>query len=104
MDIGSLEINGGPHLMLKAQEYVGVDLAKGFNVNLVSRGEDVALPSNYFDASISSECFEHNPNWRSTLHNMTRMTRRGGLLHLAVQQLVDLSTVRREVTVAWLRL
>jgi hypothetical protein len=80
LDIGSLEINGGPHLMLKAQEYVGVDLAKGLNVNLVSRGEDVSLQSNYFDASISSECFEHNPNWRSTLHNMIRMTRNGGIV------------------------
>lgn len=80
MDIGSLEINGGPHLMLKPQEYVGVDLAKGLNVNLVSRGEDVSLPSNYFDASISSECFEHNPNWRSTLHNMTRMVKNGGIV------------------------
>jgi SAM-dependent methyltransferase len=78
LDIGSLEINGGPHRLLKAQEYIGVDIASGPNISLVSAGEEVSLPTGYFDASISSECFEHNPNWRATLHNMIRMTKNGG--------------------------
>ena len=80
LDIGSLDINGGPHRLFKAQEYVGVDIASGPNISLVSAGEEVSLPTGYFDASISSECFEHNPNWRATLHNMIRMTKNGGVV------------------------
>jgi SAM-dependent methyltransferase len=80
IDIGSLDINGGPHALFSAREYVGVDLDKGPNVDVVSKGEDVALPSGHFDVSMSSECFEHNIGWQETLTNMRRMTRDGGLL------------------------
>lgn len=80
IDIGSLDINGGPHQNISPKEYVGVDLAEGPNVDLVSRGEDVALPSGYFDVAMSSECFEHNPKWRETFRNMHRLTRPGGLV------------------------
>lgn len=66
--------------MVRAQQYVGVDLGPGPNVSLVSRGEEVNLPSNYFDVAMSSECFEHNPAWRETLHNMIRMVKPGGLV------------------------
>lgn len=80
IDIGSLDINGGPHRDLQCEEYVGVDVAAGPNVTLVSRGEDVDLPPDYFDVAMSSECFEHNPSWRETLDNMIRMTKPLGLI------------------------
>lgn len=80
IDIGSLDINGGPHTLLTPSEYVGVDLAPGPNVTLVSSGEKVSLPSGYFDVAMSSECFEHNPEWRDTLRNMIRMVKPGGLV------------------------
>ena len=80
IDIGSNDINGGPHKYVNASEYVGVDLGPGTNVNLVSRGEEVQLPSGYFDVAMSSECFEHAPTWRAILLNMIRMTRPGGLV------------------------
>jgi SAM-dependent methyltransferase len=80
LDIGSLDIGGGPHLLFNAEEYIGVDLGPGSNVDLISGGQDVELQSNYFDVAMSSECFEHNPDWRSTFHNMVRMTKPGGIV------------------------
>jgi SAM-dependent methyltransferase len=80
LDIGALDINGGPHTLLQCEKYVGVDVSEGPNVNLVSRGEDLDLPSSFFDVSMSSECFEHNPSWRATFTNMVRMTRPLGLV------------------------
>lgn len=80
IDIGALDINGGPHERISPQEYIGVDLASGPNISLVAKGEDVDLPSGSFDVAMSSECFEHNPHWRATLHNMIRMTRSSGLV------------------------
>jgi SAM-dependent methyltransferase len=80
IDIGSYDINGGPHELISPTEYVGVDLAPGPNVTLVSGGQDVSLPTCYFDAAISSECFEHNPYWIATFQNMIRMTKSGGVV------------------------
>lgn len=80
LDVGSLDINGGPHMLLNSETYVGVDLADGPNVNFVSSGENLDFGSGTFDVSMSSECFEHNANWQATLHNMIRMTKSGGLI------------------------
>lgn len=80
IDIGSMDINGGPHELISPSNYVGVDLAAGPNVNLVERAERVSFPDNHFDVAMSSECFEHNPDWRVTLQNMYRMTRPSGLI------------------------
>lgn len=80
IDIGALDVNGGPHERMQPREYIGVDLAEGPNISLINRGEDVDLPSSSFDVAMSSECFEHNPAWMATLHNMVRMTRPSGLV------------------------
>jgi SAM-dependent methyltransferase len=75
IDFGSLNINGGPHDHIVNTQYVGVDLGPGPNVDLVSPGELVDLPSLSFDAAISSECFEHNPFWKETFMQMCRLTK-----------------------------
>lgn len=80
LDIGALDINGGPHERMSPSEYVGVDLSEGPNISIVAKGEDLDLPSNSFDVAMSSECFEHNPHWRATLQNMIRMTRPEGVV------------------------
>jgi len=80
IDIGALDVNGGPHKLFKANEYVGVDLAAGPNVTLVARGEDIDYSDKSFDVAMSSECFEHNPNFAETIVNMSRMTKDDGLL------------------------
>ena len=82
LDVGSYDINGGPHHLFTAAEYVGVDLVPGPNVTLVSPGQDLDFPDHYFDVTMSSECFEHNEAWRLTLQNMIRMTRASGLVIL----------------------
>jgi len=82
IDFGSLDINGGPHNLLKSNsiEYIGVDLAEGKNVTLVRPAELVDLPSGSFDIAMSSELFEHTPLWREILYNMGRLTKPGGIV------------------------
>jgi SAM-dependent methyltransferase len=80
IDIGSLDINGGPHKLFRAHTYVGVDLAAGLNVTHLARGEEVDFPKKSFDVAMSSECFEHNPNYAETIVNMSRMTKDDGVL------------------------
>jgi SAM-dependent methyltransferase len=83
LDIGSMDLNGGPHLLLNPQSYTGVDVAQGPNVNLVKSGHLVDFNNEHFDASISSECFEHNIYWAETFRNMVRMTKNCGIVAIS---------------------
>lgn len=81
LEIGSYDVNGSIRAIFSsAHEHVGVDLAPGPGVDLVSFGHDVDLPDASFDATVSGECFEHDPHWPDTLANMARLTRPGGLV------------------------
>jgi len=82
IDFGSLNINGGPHQLLDTVncEYIGVDIAKGENVDLVMRAELVDYSSATFNITMSSELFEHTPMWREIFYNMCRLTQPGGIV------------------------
>lgn len=79
IDIGSLDINGGPHLLLDSN-YIGCDIGSGPNVDLVCPSQELGFDLLTFDAAISSECFEHNAFWKESLGQMARLTRRGGVV------------------------
>lgn len=81
LEIGSYDVNGSIRaLFVSADEYVGVDLDKGPGVDRVGFGHEVADADGAFDATISGECFEHDPHWRETFINMARLARPGGLV------------------------
>jgi len=80
IEIGSYDVNGSIRHLFPKSNYIGVDLTEGPGVDLVCEGDKVDYPDNHFDASISCECFEHNPKWVETIENMHRMTKAGGVL------------------------
>src|SRR5688500_7243202 len=81
LEVGSLNINGSVRgFFFNPRKYIGCDVGPGPGVDVVCPGEDLTYEDNYFDTSITTECFEHNPNWISTFDNMHRMTRNGGLI------------------------
>lgn len=81
LEIGSLDHGGGIRQFFQgSKKYVGVDLCDGPGVDLVASGHEVSFDNEYFDLTISCECFEHNPFWKETFLNMYRMTRPGGLV------------------------
>ena len=75
LEIGSLNINGSIRDLFANCNYIGVDLDYGPGVDLVCAGQDLKFRSEFFDTSISCECFEHNPSWVETFNNMTRMAK-----------------------------
>ena len=79
VDIGSLDINGSNRDLFNQCLYLGVDLAPGRNVDLICSGHELDLPDCSVDVVISSECFEHDMNYRKTLNNILRMLKPGGL-------------------------
>ena len=80
LDIGAADLNGGPRALLGCDFYVGIDLAPQDNVDVVANGGDLPFRSDQFDVVMSSECFEHDPNWEATLTDMIRMARPSGLV------------------------
>lgn len=84
LEVGSLNINGTVRDLFTACSYIGIDVAPGPCVDMVApRGAAEALASwaeGSRDVAISTECFEHDPQWRETLAQMVRVLRPGGLL------------------------
>lgn len=79
LEVGSLNINGTVRNAFNSDEYVGVDVGAGANVDIVISGHeyDNEMP---FDCCISCECFEHNPFYKETFLNMVRLCKSGGLV------------------------
>lgn len=73
LEVGSLNINGTVRDHFTDCFYVGVDLAQGPGVDVISPGQDLEYPDGDFTTVISTECFEHNPQWAETFTNMHRM-------------------------------
>lgn len=79
LDVGSLDINGNNRCLFDDALYLGVDLAPGPNVDIVSKGHELRMPDETFDVIVSTECFEHDQFYRETLRNICRMLKPGGL-------------------------
>jgi hypothetical protein len=85
IDIGSLNINGCNHsLFSRNSTYIGVDIVKGKNVNIVSKGHEylqtVWWKGLCIDTIISTEALEHDIHYKETLEWMYKALRPGGLL------------------------
>ena len=85
LEIGSYDVNGSIREVVRQspagnrlQEYIGADLTEGPGVDIIVSGSDLDFEGGRFDLTLSLECFEHNPFWKETLHNMVRMLKPGG--------------------------
>lgn len=79
IEIGSLIINGSlREIFRNAKEYVGVDLANGPGVDVISKGHEISFNDDYFDIALSAECFEHDKYWDLTFQKMIDVTKSGG--------------------------
>ena len=79
LDIGSLDINGNNQEWFDNCKYLGVDIAYGRNVDIVSKGHELGFPDHTFDIIISTECFEHDQYYDATIKNIYRMLKPGGM-------------------------
>jgi SAM-dependent methyltransferase len=80
LEIGSLNINGTIRDLFENCDYTGIDVGQGDCVDIVCSGHLYDAPDNTYDVVVSSECFEHNPEWVATFKNMQRMCKPGGLV------------------------
>jgi SAM-dependent methyltransferase len=59
--------------------YEGNDVAPGKNVTIVSPTSKLPFPDDMFDVIISTECFEHDPEWELSFKKIYKMLKPGGL-------------------------
>jgi len=70
LDVGSYDVGGSIRDFFKKNNYIGVDLIKGPNVDIVLSGIELYKLKKNFDIVISCECFEHAKDWREIFLSM----------------------------------
>jgi len=79
LDAGSLDINGNNRWLFASQDYLGIDVGPGRNVDRVCRIHLFDAPDETYDVIISTECFEHDEFYPESMQNITRMLKPGGM-------------------------
>lgn len=84
LDVGSFDVNGNNSYLFQDYLCLGIDVAIGRNVDICTKGHELALPDASVDVVVSTECFEHDQYYELTLNNIARMLKPGGLFLLAI--------------------
>jgi SAM-dependent methyltransferase len=79
LDVGSGDINGNNRFLFENCIYEGNDVINAPNVTIVSKTKDLQFNDNYFDTIISTECFEHDPEYKKSLLKIYTMLKPDGL-------------------------
>ena len=79
LDVGSGDINGNNRFLFNNCEYHGNDVIKANNVTVVSKTKDLLFENESFDTIVSTECFEHDPEYKESFRKIYEMLKPGGL-------------------------
>ena len=79
LDVGSGDINGNNNFLFENCEYNGNDVIEAPNVTIVSKTKDLPFQDNTFDTIISTECFEHDPEYKESFIKIYNMLKPDGL-------------------------
>ena len=81
LDIGSQDINGSYKSLFKNWKYVGVDIVKGANVDLVLKDpyKWTEFKDGHADAIISGQCFEHIEHPKKIMAEISRVLKVDGV-------------------------
>ena len=79
LDVGSGDINGNNRFLFTECEYDGNDVCEAPNVTIVSRTKNLPFDNSSFDTIISTECFEHDPDYEDSFKKIYNMLKPDGL-------------------------
>jgi SAM-dependent methyltransferase len=84
LEVGSRDVNGSVRPVLEpvAQNYVGVDIARGPSVDEICDVSEIVerFGEESFDAVVSTEMIEHIRAWRSAIDNLKAVLKPQGVL------------------------
>lgn len=79
LDVGSGDINGNNKFLFEDCTYEGNDVIQVPNVTIVSKTKDLPFQDETFDTIISTECFEHDPEYKESFLKIYKMLKSNGL-------------------------
>jgi SAM-dependent methyltransferase len=79
LDVGSGDINGNNRELFEGCTYDGNDVYAAKNVTIVSKTSALPFEPETFDTIVSTECFEHDPEWDKSLQTIVKLLKPGGL-------------------------
>ena len=79
LDVGSGDINGNNRVLFTDSTYTGNDVSYGPNVTIISKTSALPFSSSTFDTIVSTECFEHDPEYALSMKKIYDMLKPGGL-------------------------
>ena len=79
LDVGAGDINGNNRELFQQCIYHANDVVLAPNVSIVSRTKDLPFCFDYFDTIVSTECFEHDPDYQDSFKKIYNMLRPNGL-------------------------
>lgn len=79
LDVGSGDINGNNRFLFENCQYDGNDVVPARNVTIVSKTKDLPFSPDTFDTILSTECFEHDPEYKESFLKIYEMLKPGGL-------------------------
>jgi SAM-dependent methyltransferase len=79
LDVGSGDINGNNRFLFENCDYQGNDVINAPNVTIISKTKDLPFENNYIDTIISTECFEHDPDYKASILKIFNMLKPDGL-------------------------
>lgn len=83
LDVGSWNGNGCLRpIFEKANKYIGLDVQKGPNVDVVANANEIPFDNESFDIIISTSCFEHDEMFWVTFLEMCRVLKNNGYIYI----------------------
>jgi hypothetical protein len=79
LDVGGGDINGNNRYLFNNCDVHVNDVCSSPNVTIVSRTKDLLFSENTFDTIVSTECFEHDPEYKESFLKIFNMLKPGGL-------------------------
>lgn len=76
LDVGSFDVNGNVRQF--CQQYTGVDMRHGSNVDIVANGHSLPFPDGNFDNVVYLETIEHDDAFWLTIAECRRVLKAGG--------------------------
>lgn len=82
LEVGSYDVNG--RVRDDVEEYIGIDVRGGPNVDIQTNGHDLCFWDESFDNVICLDTLEHDPRFWETISELKRVLKKDGTLVIAV--------------------